>query len=259
MPIIETKTGKKILKKAKSIWVFPYVYNETLGDYVLGQNVYDLSSIIGDSIAIEQNDGETQTKENELTGEKIVINVSTGEWKVTAQCLDLQNSVLRALFGAYFNTDTGIAALRGKYETMYALIRIRFLDTNTPDVYLPKVKMNNKLMIQQLKTRGGQGNISGTALPSICSVVDVHASESNGVWTPGTLHQFSDDITGEPLYQVRTPLMFVPQNNQVLFINHNDTQNEEYVFDEILATIGNYDCCSHNWIVSYNNRSVYSK
>ena len=118
MSIVYTNTGRRLLRKAQSLWVLPYVYNSSLNDYVLGQTVYDLSAIIGDSITLEQQDGDAQTKMNEFTNEPLVKNISAGECRFTAQCLDLQNAVLKSLFAAYFNDSYGIAALRKDFPTL---------------------------------------------------------------------------------------------------------------------------------------------
>lgn len=255
MPFIETKKGKKILRKPESLWVLPYRYDSTLNDYVLGQTVYDLSAIIGDSITIEQGEGETQTKVNEFTNDPLVKNVTSGEWKVTAQCLDLQNNVFKALFASYFNDDANIVAMRGDYDTFYALIRVRFSDTDIPDVYMPKVQMNGKLMIQQLRSRGSQGNLVGTAMSRMCAVVQSQPSTLED----GTLHGVTDIISGSMFYGISTPVMFVPRDSRVLILNHRDNDEGITVFDEIVLNPSpTLDCCLHNRIVSDDSPSKYS-
>lgn len=249
MPIITTDSGRKVFRKAESLLVIPYVYNSTYNEYVLGNTAYDLSAIIGDSIVIEESDGDTQTKECEFYREPIVKNVTKGETNVTAQCLDLQNDVLKALFGAYYNDTIGAAAMRNDYTTMYALIRIRFSGASEPDVYLPQVLLNSKLFFQQLRTRGAQGNLAGTALSRTCSVVG----------TSPNLVQFTDPTNGENTYQVDTPILFVPKGQTPLFLNHIDNTNQNMVFDEVNDAAGdNDDCCYHNRVVSNNNRGVYT-
>lgn len=256
MPFIETKTGKKVIKKPESLWVLPYVYDSNLNDYVLGQTIYDVSAIIGDSIVIEQEDGETQVKTNEFTNEPLVKNVTSGEWKVTAQCLDLQNNVLKALFASYYNDTAEIAAMRGEYETLYALIIIRFPDVSIPDIYLPKVQMNSKLFIQQMRSRGSQGNIGGTALSRMCAIVETEATETSD----GILYGLTDMIKGEILYGVSTPLLFVPRGNRVLILHHRDDESGETIFDEIeLNPPIDTDCCLHDRIVSDDAPSVYTQ
>lgn len=259
MPIITTTSGRKILKKAESMCLIPYVYDDTtdVNDYVLGNTIYDISAIIGDSITLEQSDGETQTKENEFTGDIIVKNVTTGEWAFSSQCLDLQNSILQAIFGAYYNSEVGISALKKDYETIYVLIRIRFKDNDTPDVYLPKVLLNSKLMLNQMKTRGSQGNINGTAMSRICAVIKNTANPP----APGFLESFTD-FTEEETYLVDTPVLFVPKNKTPLFLHHyeesSDAEKESYYFDEVDFSTTAEDNCLHNRVVLGNNLSQYN-
>lgn len=255
MPIIKTKTGRKLLKNAKSLFVLPYRYDTTLSQHVLGQNLYDLSAIIGDSITLEQSDGDTQTKENEFTNEALVKNVTTGEWKFTAQCLDLQNSVLKALFMAYTNDTYGAAALRPEYETLYALIMVRFSDTDTPDVWLPKVLLNSKLMLQQMKTRGSQGNISGTLFSSRCGIIQSSFQAQGHIISQ--LMPLADNIAGTNVYTPNVPVLFAPQTHRVIVFNHRAEADGETVFDNPNpATTGNQDCCSHGYVVSDDNPAV---
>lgn len=245
MPIIYTQTGRRLLKKAKSLWVLPYRYDDTVEDYVLGQTVYDLSAIIGDSIVLEQQDGETETKINEFTGLPLVKNTTRGECKVTAQCLDLQNAVLKALFAAYTNAN-GAAAIRSDYEELYACFRIQFKDSSTPDVVMPKVLMNNRLLMEQMKSRGSQGNIGGTALSAQCAVV---MTPPGGV-APGNLLPFTDPIRGEVLYEISTSVLFVPHTSNVLVLNHRDDIAGDRYYDEVLYNPpSSGDCCAHNRFV----------
>lgn len=249
MPIITTDSGRKVFRKAESLLVIPYVYNSTYDDYVLGNTAYDLSAIIGDSIVVEQGDGEVQTKVGEFYSEPIVKNVTMGEIKVTAQCLDLQNSVLRSLFGAYYNNTAGAAAIRKDYETLYALLRIRFVEDNTPDVYMPQVLLNSKLMLQQMKTRGAQGNLAGTVVSRMCSVIDSGTS----------LLPFTDPVTSNNVYQIETPILFVPKTKTPLIVHHVDSNSNIMVFDEIKSEMdASTDCCEHNRNVSGSTPSIYS-
>lgn len=260
MPIVTTKTGRKVLKKAESMCLIPYVYDDTtdINDYVLGDTIYDISAIIGDSITLEQSDGDTQTKENEFTGDVIVKNVTSGEWAFSAQCLDLQNTVLQAIFGAYYNSEVGISAIRKDYETMYALIRIRFKDNDTPDVYLPKVALNSKLMLNQMKTRGSQGNINGTAMSRMCAVIKTMANPP----AAGFLESFTDITSIDPVYQVETPVLFVPKTSVPLFLNHYEEDPDPdkcaFIFDEISFSTISQENCFHNRVVLGEDLSQYS-
>lgn len=209
MSLITTNNGRIVLKKAESTMVVPYVYDSTVGDYVLGNDVYDISSIIGDSITIEQSEANKTTKENEFKASPLIETFSGSRYAFTAQCIDLQNNVLRSIFGAMtVSGANGAAAFNDDFVPIYALVRIRFKDTNLPDVYLPKVQLNNKLFINQLKTRASQGNISG-----ISYAMNVGVRNASGV----ALSQFSVPSNGGSTYTPYTPVLFVPRNRAPLF------------------------------------------
>lgn len=222
MSYIKTNTGRKIFKKAESMLVMPYAYNSTLKDYILGDNIYDLSAIIGDSIVIEQSDGNTTTKENEFVASPVIQNVSGGKYGFTAQCLDLQNSVLKAVFNALTVSGVdGLAAFNDDYTPLYALIRISFAGDDVPDVILPKVQLNSKLFIQQLHTRAAQGNMSGTAFTYPVCV----KNKDNA----GYLLQFSSPNT----YVPHTPVLFLPKGQTPMF---SKVGNDTVFYDVNFAT-----------------------
>ena len=212
MPIIKTDTEHRVFKKAQSMLVIPYVYNSTLDDYVLGSDIYDISAIIGDSIVLEQSEGNTTTKENEFTNQPIIVSHSGSKYGFTAQCLDVQDSVLKALCGALTasnRNDTpehvnGAVALKSDFTEMYALIRVRFEDETMPDLILPKVQLSNRLFVQQLKTRAGQGNLTGQALAICCAVKDKD--------NVGKVLEFGDSE-----YAPETPALLVPRGYTPLF------------------------------------------
>lgn len=254
MSLIETKTGRKFLRKPESMMLVPYVYDDTDGveNYVLGSEVYDISAVIGDSIVLEQKDGDVDEKFNEFVQSPLVRNVTAGAYDFTAQCLDLQDKVLRALFGAYIASGTngvvnGVAALPDDYQLQYAMIRIRFHDTNLSDVILPKVQMNSKLLLQQMKTRGSQGNVSGTALSQRVAVIDRDAV------SPMAL-QFGSGAVGDSTSVPVTPVLFVPRGYTPMVLHHKDeNDNNKYVFSTVNFTTGSV---SHNRIVDKSDGSI---
>ena len=217
MSLITTNDGRIVLKKAQSMMAVPYVYDSTIGDYVLGSDVYDISAIIGDTITLEQSDGNTEAKYNEFVGTPLIENISGGKYEFKAECIDLQNNVLKSLFGV-LTASGGAAAFNADYVEMYALIRVRFEDESLPDVVLPKVHLNSKLFIQQLKTRASQGNISGTAFAKTCGV----QNSSN------TALLFFSSIASGATHTPYTPVLFVPQNRVPIFYYKKNTDTLDY-------------------------------
>ena len=216
MSLITTNEGRIVLKKASSMMAVPYVYDSAVGDYVLGDDVYDISAIIGDSITLEQSDGNTEAKYNEFVGTPLIENTSGGKYSFTSQCIDLQDKVLQSLFGAMTVSGTsGAIAFNADYVELYALIRISFDDESLPIVVLPKVHLNSKLFIQQLRTRMSQGNIGGTAMPHNCGIENA---------AHNALLSFSS-ISSEPTYTPFTPVLFVPRDSVPVFYckKNNDT------------------------------------
>lgn len=208
MSLITTKDGRIVIKKADSLMVVPYVFDNSVGDYVLGSYVYDLSAIIGDSIVLEQKDGDVLTKSNEFKSDPLIECASGLRYSFTAQCIDLQNSVLKALFAAMTVSDlNGAAAFEPEYTLVYALIGIRFKGSDLPDVVLPKVKINSHLLISQLKTNVSQCNFSGVCLAKNVAIENLLRTKCE---------QFSVASSGGTTYTPLTPVLFVPQKKRFL-------------------------------------------
>lgn len=221
MSLIKTNTGKIVMKDAEAMFLVPRVYNSTYGDYLLGNDVYDISAIIGDSTLVEQSDGDTVTKNNEFIASPLLEMSFGGKYGFTAQCLDLQNKIMKSVFGAMtVNGIEGLAAMNDDFAPIYALIMVRFRDEFTPDLLLPYVQMNSKLMVQQLKTRASQGNLAGTAKPTKVCFKNAAA--------PGNLLQFSVPSDSTTTYTPYTPVVFVPKTLSALVLHHKGSQNEVY-------------------------------
>lgn len=224
MSLITTNDGRIVLKKAESMMAVPYVYDSSVEGYVLGSDVYDISAVIGDSITIEQSDGNTEAKYNEFKASPLIESVSGSKYNFTAQCLDLQNSVLQSLFGVMVGHGcngvvNGAVAFNDDFVLLYALIRIRFEDASLPDVVMPKVQLNSKLFVQQLKTRSSQGNIAGTALAHTVAVDD-RDNPADGI-----LLQFSLQANGAT-YTPDTPVLFVPRGYD-FFVYRNEAKLDD--------------------------------
>lgn len=252
MPIVKTDSGRIYFKKTKQMLVLPYRYDNNLRQYVLGQTLYDISSIVGDTISIEQGDGEVQTKNNEFKNVPLVRNATTGEWKFTAQCIDAQHAVLKSLFAAYTyediqNTSVKAAALRSDYVTLFALVIVRFADTSMPDVWLPKVQMNNKFMMQQMKTSVVKCNIDGVIVPSKCGVV--MSTEQVQSRTRYNLMPFSDIVNGRLEYTPEVPILFVQRSAMGVLVYNHDVGDSTY-YDMPNLSDNNQDCCSHGYVVN---------
>lgn len=254
MAIVTTSNGKKVFKQAESMQLLPYVFDSDVKDYVLGPDVYDISAVIGDTITLEQADGESQTKENEFVPTPLVKNTTAGAWNFSAQILDLQNNIIKALFGAMTATETvngvsyDLSAMMEDYQTRYALIRVRFKGDNIPDVYLPKVVLDSKLMISQLKTHGSQGNLNGTALVQTCGILSLQHND---------MFVQMSSIGIEDTYIIRTPIIMVPKNYNPVIMYSHDSDVDSYVFSRIDWAIENGSCSSHDIALNDISTGVY--
>lgn len=231
MSLITTKDNRIILKKAESVMFVPYMYDDMFRTYRLkiSDNVYDISSIVGDTIEIQMEDGDSFSKENEFLSVPL-LKVVSGKYVFSAQCIDLQNQVLRSVFGAMtgrfnYNQIQGLAAFQQEQITnnagdgsMYVLARIRFKDGNLPDVFIPKMELNSKLFVNQLKSKVSQGNINGTALQH---KVAVDWGQNN--W----LCPFNGIFKSTTTYCPNTPLLFVPRDKTPFFYatKYSETQD----------------------------------
>lgn len=211
MSLIKTDNNRIVFKKPDSMMLVPYVYNSTIGDYVLGDDVYDISAIIGDSTVIEQSEGETTIKENEFKSSPLLEMHSNGRYKFTANCIDLQNKVLKSVFGAMTSGIDGLVAMEDDFSFRYALVKIHFDSPDVPDIIMPKVSLNSRVYIQQLRTSTGQGNISGVPMRHDSAVLTRNESEHK-------LVSFSVNSTGGSSYSPSTPLLFVPSDMKPVFL-----------------------------------------
>ena len=124
------------------------------------------------------------------------------------------------------------------------MIRIQFSNSELSDIILPKVQMNSKMMLQQLKSRGSQGNVSGTALSRMVAVVDNHAD------TPMVVQFGASGM--EPTYAPVTPVLFVARGNSAMVLHHYDEGRDRYVFSTVNFTTGTV---SHNRSVDISDGS----
>lgn len=228
MALVTTRNGRKWLRKAKSLMFVPYVYDDTIKDYVLGSQVYDVSAIIGDTISLEQDDGDTEEKYNEYHSNPIVSNNIIGDWKFTAECLDLQNAVLRLLLNAAigYSADeqdevSGAVAMPSEYSTIYVLARIEFHDRQSPVVVIPKMLLNSRVLLSELRGNGSKSIISGVAKYKNVAIQDVES---------GYLMRFVGAGYNNA-FIVNTPVLFVPSGRTFMVEKYDDGTN--HVFNSV--------------------------
>ena len=125
---------------------------------VLSGNGYDVHDIVGDTFSLTQDDAERNEIPWEFGDDPLDENVSLGNRTVTMDCLDMQNVIMKELFG--WDTETaGFAAAPAQYKDLNVLIILQFEKKN---VVMTKVKMDSKTAFENLRSDIARGNLGGT-------------------------------------------------------------------------------------------------
>lgn len=230
--IVFTRNGKRFLKKAKTMLVTPFYYDSADAKYYLGPDTYDIFAIIGDTIKITQESNDTESIENEFSPIPVIENTTMGKWQFSADCLDMQNSVLRQLFSAKTARNSngkdveGVVAMPSDFRTIYCCIQIAFENDDMPRIVMPRILLSSGMSIASLRTGIAQNKIQGTPMSTqIC----VRESEEQ-------LFLFDDGETST--YFPRTPLLFVPNDSDFGVLHHKDndlTYMSMYEKDEVVC------------------------
>lgn len=180
MSVTQVETGM-VFKGAKNLIITPYTASDTLGT-----DSYDIRSIVADSISIEQDDNTVNSKDAEFFDTPLIENTQLGKFQFSATCIDMQNTIMTKLFGCTVNGD--IVTFPSSYKDLYVLARIVFVDTESNDIIIPKLRLNSKLVIGTLKTGSAEGTIQGTAhLTSVAtSAAGAGAVETSMFMAPTT-------------------------------------------------------------------------
>lgn len=154
-----TLGARRVFANLKAAYFTPWD-----GEEQLGEDIYDLVDIVADTTSVEQADNEVNTIDHEFTGSPLFENVSLGEKSFTTECIDLQNDVLKAMFG-WDITEAGDAFAPTGYEDLYCKVELRFNSTDDI-IVLPKVKLNSRAVVASMKTDVSRANITGTCYPA---------------------------------------------------------------------------------------------
>lgn len=123
----------------------------------LGTDGYDINDIVGDTVSLTQDDADRTEIPHEFSDDPLDENVSFGNKNLTMQCLDFQNIIMKNLFG--FNTDTpGFAAAPSQYQDLFCCVILQFADKA---VVMPRVKMDSKTTLENMRTDIARGELAG--------------------------------------------------------------------------------------------------
>lgn len=155
MAVKKLDNGRIVFSNASHLYVTPYTAEDTIGT-----DTYDIRAIVADSISIEQDDNNVNTKDWEFGNTPLFENIILGNFQFSATCIDFQNDILTTMFGC--DKDGDVIMFPSQYEDLYVAVRITFKDS-TKDIIIPKLKLNSKAVIGTLKTGSAEGTLSGTA------------------------------------------------------------------------------------------------
>lgn len=204
MAITRLSSGQVILTNASHLYMTPYVGADTVGG-----TTYDVVSIVGDTISIEQDDPDTNEIAWEFGDTPLMQSITLGNVNFAATCIDMQSTILEKLFGWTKNANGVFAPVA--YTDLYCAILITFHDSNLPYVILPKVKISSKAVIQSLKTGTAEAQLSGTAYAAYVS------GSASGVSTP--IHTVTQFGTSSPSSANLLPLgsIFVDTSGKKIY------------------------------------------
>lgn len=159
MAITKTDTGRIVFSQAEYVHITPYVDEDTLGT-----ETFDIVNIVGDTLSFTPDDNTVNAKESEFKDDPLFENITLGKYQFAGTCIDFQNKVMKAIYGWEVDGDN-VYAPTG-YKDTYCVIEIGFKNEDVV-VVAPKVKLNSKATIANLKTGTGEGNLAGTAYSAL--------------------------------------------------------------------------------------------
>jgi len=155
-------SGRQILSNAKFLYLG--VWSGTDSN-TPPTTYYDLTDIVADTLSIEPDDNDINTIDSEFVDSPLKENVTLGNIKVAATCIDVQNAILKNIYGWDDVTPTGSADSAKasfaptSYVDIYAAMIVGF---SNGLVVAPRVRLDSKAVFSSLKTGSAQSQIGGT-------------------------------------------------------------------------------------------------
>lgn len=134
-------------------------------------DIFDVTEVVADTTSVEQAENDSNVLEHEFSSSPLYENIQLGDKTFACESIDLQNEVLKGLFGwTSLGEGAGMAAPVA-YKALYATIELGF-NTNEDVVVLPKVLLNSRAVIASMKTDASRANINGTCYPAYVDGVE---------------------------------------------------------------------------------------
>lgn len=125
---------------------------------VIGTDGYDIHDIVGDTFSLTQDDADRTEIPWEFGDDPLDENISLGNRNLTMQCLDFQNDIMTNLFGWEKDSAGDFVWAPSQYKDLYCTIILQF---EGKSVVMPKVKMDSKTALENLRTDIARGELSG--------------------------------------------------------------------------------------------------
>ena len=164
-----TLAERTVFSNAAYVRVTPWVKDAETDKLSVGKNTYDITEVVADTISVEQAENDVNTIEHEFSSSPLYENIQLGDKTVALESIDLQNLVLKGLFGWTIDGDNAYAPIA--YSHLYAAIEIGFHSTEDV-IVLPKVLLNSRAVIASMKTDASRANISGTCYPAFVNNIE---------------------------------------------------------------------------------------
>lgn len=154
---IAEMASRRVFSNLAYIRVTPWT-DETSGPK---GDTYDITEVVADTTSLEQAENDSNVLEHEFSANPLFENITLGDKTFTCESIDLQDAVLKGLFGWQEVGSNGGVAAPKEYKHLYATIEMGF--TNVDDeIVLPKVLLNSRAVIASMKTDASRANITGT-------------------------------------------------------------------------------------------------
>lgn len=127
-------------------------------------DTYDITEVVGDTTSVEQAENDSNVLEHEFSSSPLYENIQLGEKTFACESIDLQNEVLKGLFGWTIDGTKGAYAPVA-YKPLYVTIEMGFNSTDDV-IVLPKVLLNSRAVIASMKTDASRANLNGTCYPA---------------------------------------------------------------------------------------------
>lgn len=157
---IQTMGTRRVFANLKYLYVTPWE-----GENKLGMKTYDLVDVVADTTSIEQSDNDINAIDHEFSSSPLYENVNLGEKTFSCESIDLQNDILKTLFGWEADQQGNVVFAPTGYEDLYVAMEIGFNSTEDT-IVLPKVKMNSRAVIASMRTDVSRANITGSCYPA---------------------------------------------------------------------------------------------